>query len=536
MWCETTRASSKCTWGADALRPRAQPVLRRQPHAARHRSRRAPGDLHGAARAQRRGQDHALALPDGRAAGAIGLGAAGGRRRHPPPVLAAGAPRHRLRAAGTGDLFPADRGREPRRRRGGGEGRAGAEGGAGGALPHPAHHAAAARRRSFWWPAAAAGHRPGAGLPPAHAVARRAHRGHPALHHQGDRPRLAHPARAGRHAGAGRAVSRVRAGAGRALRHPLARRDRDARAHRRPRSGAGQAAPGAVIRGTTSAVTARGHLAFERAGAATAVRTAYAESPLRFLTPRNHGSAAWAYTSTLGGGLVDGDAIELRVEVGKGARALVTTQGPTRVFRSSGCSGLRPPPVAGGTPARPAGCRCETTARVEEDGALLLVPAPAACFGGARFEQRTEVDLAAGASVLLWDVLSAGRDRWDFVRCSSAITIRREGKPLLDEAWLLDAAHGSLRERFGRFGAIGTLLLAGPLFDGAALREAVDAQAPRAGAPLLQSASPLGADATVVRLAADRVELLLAALRAHLSPLRAFFGDDPWRLDAPHAA
>src|SRR3954470_4309052 len=518
MRCETTRASSKCTWGADALRPRAQPVLRRQPHAARHRSRRAPGDLHGAARAQRRGQDHALALPDGRAAGAIGLGAAGGRRRHPPPVLAAGAPRHRLRAAGTGDLFPADRGREPRRRRGGGEGRAGAEGGAGGALPHPAHHAAAARRRSFWWPAAAAGHRPGAGLPPAHAVARRAHRGHPALHHQGDRPRLAHPARAGRHAGAGRAVSRVRAGAGRALRHPLARRDRDARAHRRPRSGAGQAAPGAVIRGTTSAVTARGHLAFERAGAATAVRTAYAESPLRFLTPRNHGSAAWAYTSTLGGGLVDGDAIELRVEVGKGARALVTTQGPTRVFRSAG------------------GCRCGTVARVEGDGALLLVPAPAACFGGARFEQRTEVDLAAGASVLLWDVLSAGRDRWDFVRCSSAITVRREGKPLLDEAWLLDAAHGSLRERFGRFGAIGTLLLAGPLFDGAALREAVDAQAPRAGAPLLQSASPLGTDATVVRLAADRVELLLAALRAHLSPLRAFFGDDPWRLDAPHAA
>src|SRR3954471_16798384 len=202
----------------------------------------------------------------------------------------------------------------------------------------------------------------------------------------------------------------------------------------------------------------------------------------------------------------------------------------------AGCSGLRPPPVAGGTPAPPAGCRCETTARVEEDGALLLVPAPAACFGGARFEQRTGVDLAGGASLLLWDVLSAGRDRWDFVRCSSAITIRREGKPLLDEAWLLDAAHGSLRERFGRFGAIGTLLLAGPLFDGAALREAVDAQAPRAGAPLLQSASPLGADATVVRLAADRVELLLAALRAHLSPLRAFFGDDPWRLDAPHAA
>ncbi|MGZ6098423.1 MAG: urease accessory protein UreD, partial [Myxococcaceae bacterium] len=81
---------------------------------------------------------------------------------------------------------------------------------------------------------------------------------------------------------------------------------------------------------------ARGHLAFRQAGTGTAVETAYAESPLRFLTPRNHGTAAWAYTSTLGGGLVDGDRLELDIAVGPGARAFVSSQGPTRVFRSSG--------------------------------------------------------------------------------------------------------------------------------------------------------------------------------------------------------
>jgi hypothetical protein len=52
----------------------------------------------------------------------------------------------------------------------------------------------------------------------------------------------------------------------------------------------------------------------------------------------------------------------------------------------------------------------------------------------------------------------------------------------------------------------------------------------------MQSASPLASDALVVRLAAERVEILLAALREHLAPLRAALGDDPWRLDAPHAA
>ena len=80
---------------------------------------------------------------------------------------------------------------------------------------------------------------------------------------------------------------------------------------------------------------ARGHLAFRRSAMGTAVETAFAESPLRFLTPRNHGSAAWAYTSTLGGGLVDGDRLELEISVGPGARAFVSSQGPTRVFRSA---------------------------------------------------------------------------------------------------------------------------------------------------------------------------------------------------------
>jgi urease accessory protein len=263
---------------------------------------------------------------------------------------------------------------------------------------------------------------------------------------------------------------------------------------------------------------AQGHLAFERSRAGTAVRTAYAESPLRLLTPRNHGGAAWAYTSTLGGGMVDGDRVRLRIEVAAGARALVTTQGPTRVFRS------------------PGGCEAETVARVEEGALLALLPAPAACFAGARFWQRTSVEMATGASLALWDVLSAGRDRWDFARCRSAIAVRREGRAILDEAWLLDAAHGSLRERFGRFQAIGTLFLAGPLLDAGAVRAAIDAHPLRPGAPLMQSASPLGSDALVVRLAAERVEILLAALREHLGALRTALADDPWRLDAPHAA
>ena len=261
---------------------------------------------------------------------------------------------------------------------------------------------------------------------------------------------------------------------------------------------------------------ARGQLAFRQSGTLTAVETAYAESPLRFLTPRNHGTAAWAYTSTLGGGLIDGDRLELEISVGPGARAFVSSQGPTRVFRSA------------------RGAASQTVARVEAGGALVLVPDPTACFAGARYVQRTEVRVAPGGSLALWDVLSAGREPWGFTRCESTLRVL----PYLDERWLLDPEHGPLEERMGRFGAIGTLLLVGPLFAGLArsIAERIGDGPVVAAAPLVESARPLRDGALVARLAAPSVQQLVQRLRWHLSTLPSLLGDDPWRLDASVAA
>ena len=76
-------------------------------------------------------------------------------------------------------------------------------------------------------------------------------------------------------------------------------------------------------------------LAFELSGHRTVVRSALAIAPLRLLTPRNHGDGAWAYTTTLGGGLLAGDEIRLRATVGPAARAVLSSQGSTRIYRSS---------------------------------------------------------------------------------------------------------------------------------------------------------------------------------------------------------
>ncbi|ATB43598.1 urease accessory protein UreD [Cystobacter fuscus] len=257
-------------------------------------------------------------------------------------------------------------------------------------------------------------------------------------------------------------------------------------------------------------------LAFERVGPRTVVRTALAHSPLRLLTPRNHGHAAWVYTSSLGGGLVDGDHLHMDLEVASGASALLSSQGFTRVYRS------------------PRGCRNELEARVGEGALLALVPDPTVCFTDARYTQRQDIQLAPDASLVLMDLVNAGRsangERWACASFSSSLRVRQQGRVLLDERWLLEPRHGHLPERLGRFDALGTVLLIGPAL--ASAREALAARVgalpviPRAG--LICSTSPLGPDGIILRAAATFAEALLQQTREWLGFLPSLLGDDPW--------
>jgi urease accessory protein len=260
---------------------------------------------------------------------------------------------------------------------------------------------------------------------------------------------------------------------------------------------------------------ARARLSFRRAGPRTVVEAAFAKSPLRVLTPRNHGHAAWAYTSTLGGGLVDGDAVRLHASVGPGAAALLASQGQNRVYRSR------------------RGCRSELVAEVGEGGLLALLPDPTVCFAGARYEQRTELRLAPGAAAVAVDVLASGRsargERWAFCRYQGDLSLRSGDRQIVEERLLLDPAHGPLAGRLGRFDALCTLLIAGD-----SLRAQRDDLARRIGAsPLrpradrVEQANELEG-ALLVRIAAVSLEDAARALREHLRFLPALLGDDPW--------
>jgi len=258
-----------------------------------------------------------------------------------------------------------------------------------------------------------------------------------------------------------------------------------------------------------------GRLSFRRVGERTVIDAALARSPLRLLTPRNHGRAAWAYTSTLGGGLVDGDDLRLELDVGRDACALLASQGHNRVYRSV------------------AGCGSEVVADVNRGAFLAVVPDPTVCFAGARYRQRTEVRLAPGAGAVVVDVLAAGRsarnERWAFRSYSGELVLWMSDRPVVHERTLLDQEHGPVAERLGRFDVLCTILLAGELLHTArtslASSLAVAPLHPRADA--VEQANDVG-DALVVRLAAVSLEQALRTVRERLAFLPELLGDDPW--------
>jgi urease accessory protein len=258
----------------------------------------------------------------------------------------------------------------------------------------------------------------------------------------------------------------------------------------------------------------RGAVVLARVGERTILRAARAASPLRLLTPRNHGHAAWVMLATLGGGLVDGDAVRLDVEVGDGAAGLVGTQASTKVYRC------------------PTGtCRQDTDARVGEGGLLVVIPDPTACFAEARYEQSVRVALAASASLVLVDAFTAGRvahgERWAFHRYASRTEVSRGGARVVHDAIVLDPAHGDVGARMGRFDAFATVIVSGPRV--ALLVEAArELPTPARRASLREAASPLGEDGVVLRLAGTSVEEVTLAVRARLGGLGGLLGDDPF--------
>lgn len=118
------------------------------------------------------------------------------------------------------------------------------------------------------------------------------------------------------------------------------------------------------------------------------------------------------------GGVVGGDVLDIEVGLDQGARAVVTTPGATKLYRSGGRTALQ-----------------SQRLRVADDAVLEWLPQETICFPGAEVRLDTLVELEGSARLAMWDILCLGRpvieEPFDQGSIDSRLVIRRDGVPLL---------------------------------------------------------------------------------------------------------
>ncbi|MGC2417485.1 MAG: urease accessory protein UreD [Candidatus Acidiferrales bacterium] len=235
------------------------------------------------------------------------------------------------------------------------------------------------------------------------------------------------------------------------------------------------------------------------------------EPPLRVVRAfaLDDGSAL-AHLHNVSGGLLGGDRLSLTVDVGAGANVQLTTTGGTRIYR----------PRHGAPPTM------QTNAiRVGENALLEYVPDAIIPYAGARFAQRTRIDLAAGAGLFWWEVIAPGREASGEVFAYESIEMRTEvtanGRLIAAENIRLDPRGSTLRSiaQLGEYRYWATFYICRVGLDAAAwlaaeehLRE-VARELSRPG-DALWGVSTLLADGLIVRGLAVRGRDALAGLHA----------------------
>jgi urease accessory protein len=200
------------------------------------------------------------------------------------------------------------------------------------------------------------------------------------------------------------------------------------------------------------------------------------------------------------GGLVGGDVLDIGVQVGAGAHALVTTPGAARFYRSNG------------QPARQ-----RTQLRLAENARLEWLPLEAIAYADCDAHNDLTFSLAPGAQLLAWDVtalgLPAAGQPFEHGAGQGAFTQHIEwpghflerGTLRADDALLLDGPLGLAGRR-----CLASLFLA----SGTALMRAQREALLEGTQALLQSASPGAAEGLVAGVTAPNEHLLVLRVLA----------------------
>ena len=262
---------------------------------------------------------------------------------------------------------------------------------------------------------------------------------------------------------------------------------------------------------------------FERAGPRTILTRSSCTSPWHHFPPSYLDDSGCAYTCLVNpsGGLVGGDHVSVEAQLHAGTHVLMTSPSANRVYRS-----LSEPAVQ------------EVRLSVGPDARLEWVPEVTIPFAGARFCQSIHVDLAPGATVVLWDGFASGRvamrERWAFAALENEIRIRTPLDGSVVERYCL--VPGRLPESVGLVGSwdyVASLFVIGDAVGAdvwKGLEAAIAAILEQRPGLVLGAVSTPAAPGLVVKLVARSAPDLTVTWEAIWAAVRK----DLWNLPAPN--
>ena len=157
-------------------------------------------------------------------------------------------------------------------------------------------------------------------------------------------------------------------------------------------------------------------------------------------------------------GIVSGDVLSLTATIDRHAHALLTTPGAAKWYRSMGAASI-----------------CETRLTVEPQGSLEWLPREAIVFDGARVQARMEIEVAAQACCLGWELWCLGRtasgERFRSGRLEIETRLRVAGRLRWEERGAFEGGAAVLQEAAGLAGqpVFAALWAAGPQAPGSLL-------------------------------------------------------------------
>lgn len=160
------------------------------------------------------------------------------------------------------------------------------------------------------------------------------------------------------------------------------------------------------------------------------------------------------------GGVAAGDRLYIRASLNERSRALLTTPGATKWYRSEGSCASQ-----------------QVHFSLGEDAVLEWLPRENILFDGANISMELNVELTLRARYFGWDILSFGRrasgESWGRGRLNMQTNIRGAGCLLWSEVADIDAGSGFAASPVGLSGftVCGTFLVAGYDIDAPLLRE-----------------------------------------------------------------